>query len=109
MQGYDKRLTEARMKMRIKKKEGGAPSLFKAMLSSDGLFSAGIDAPLPFLVRYETKAHRNGRIDALHNGGIQMPHLFTEAALVQRADLLKQDNGVLGKSNLIGIDINMRR
>ena len=44
----------------------------------------------------EAKADRNGRVHLVHDRIVQPAHFLPQAALIQGADLLQQDNGVLG-------------
>ena len=65
--------------------------------------------PLSHHGALKTEADTDGIVDPLHDGVVKMSHLFLQTALVDRPDLLEQNDGILCKAEAVGEYINMRR
>ena len=55
------------------------------------------------------EAYRYGIVHFLHKYVIQVPHFFAQTALIERAYLLEQDNGVFGKTEFLGVNVYVCR
>lgn len=61
------------------------------------------------LPRAKAKADGQRAVDAVHIIGCKVSHSLAQAAFVQRAHLLQQNNGILGQPTIVCMHLNVRR
>ena len=57
----------------------------------------------------ESEADGDGVIDLLHKNVVNMSHLFAQTRLIDGADLLEQNDGILDEPEALCVNVDMRR
>ena len=55
----------------------------------------------------QAEADRNGSVHPVHHGAVDPAHVLPQALFVQGADLLQEDDRILGQAELSGSQLNM--
>ena len=61
------------------------------------------------IVGIQAKADGDGVIDLLHKYVVNMSHLFAQTRLIDGADLLEQNDGILDEPEALCVNVDMRR
>ena len=77
--------------------------------SGNGLRCCSFRFPRGGFARIQTEADRNGVIDLLHKYVVNMSHLFAQTRLIDGADLLEQNDGILDEPEALCVNVDMRR